>query len=280
MTVADKISTLAGIKNAQRAALESHGLSPGDDWRDYAALIEGIETGGGGLPDGFLPDPAPASLNSMFSDWSWIRSVPLFDTSNVTNMYSMFQNCASLTAVPLFDTGRVTDMSYMFRDCASLATVPEFDTSNVTNASKMFSFCRSLQSVPSFDTQNMNNMDYMFEYCRSLTSVPLFNMLKVSRINSTFDGCEMLKKVHLENCESIRQTRRSFAGCQSLEEVTLPGLNVGIEIRDAKLSADAINALFDSLGTVSGKNVTVTGNPGSADCDPSIAEAKGWTVVR
>ena len=56
----------------------------------------------------------------------------------------LFYNCTSLTTVPLFDTSKVTDMNSMFYGCTSLTTVPLFDTSKVTNMSSMFDRCTSL----------------------------------------------------------------------------------------------------------------------------------------
>ena len=62
---------------------------------------------------------------------------------------------------------------------------------------------------------------------------------------------------------------------------------------DNKLTSSALNDLFRTLhsntltntrgdgwgGTVEeNKNITISNNPGSADCDRSIAEAKGWEV--
>ena len=47
-----------------------------------------------------------------------------------------------------------------------------------------------------------------------------------------------------------------------------------------KMGATALNAMFTSLGTANGsQTITVTGNPGAATCDTSIATNKGFTVV-
>ena len=46
---------------------------------------------------------------------------------------------------------------------------------------------------------------------------------------------------------------------------------------DNKFTTEALNALFASLHS-NGGEIFINNNPGSADCDPSIAEAKGWTV--
>jgi surface protein len=82
----------------------------------------------------------------MFMSCRVLTSVPLFDTSSVTNMTSMFQSCYALASVPLLDTSSVTDMSYMFDSCRVLASIPLFDTSSVTDMSCMFWNCYNVES--------------------------------------------------------------------------------------------------------------------------------------
>ena len=82
----------------------------------------------------------------MFEDCSALTNVPLFDTSNVTNMGDMFDGCSSLTSIPLFDTSSVTIMLGMFRYCSSLTSIPLFDTSSVTIMSYMFYNCINVES--------------------------------------------------------------------------------------------------------------------------------------
>jgi hypothetical protein len=46
------------------------------------------------------------------------------------------------------------------------------------------------------------------------------------------------------------------------------------------LSATEINNIFTNLGTAVGtQTITITGNRGATTCTPSIATAKGFTVV-
>src|SRR5690625_4579220 len=142
MTIADRITQLAGMKAAQKAALEGQGRTPSDDWTTYAGEIAAIEGGG----DPWVPPP-PSDLTSaanLFHGWTWLETAPFFDTSNVTDMTYMFYNCGSLTSVPLFDTSSVTDMSAMFYNCGSLTSVPLFDTSSVTDMTAMFVSCSAL----------------------------------------------------------------------------------------------------------------------------------------
>ena len=54
-----------------------------------------------------------------------------------------------------------------------------------------------------------------------------------------------------------------------------------LDFRNCAMEAETINLLFgDLIRTTTPQTIKVTGNPGAASCDPSIAEAKGWTVER
>ena len=287
----------------------------------------------------------------MFQDCYSLQSVPLFDTSAVTNMPYMFYNCRSLKSVPLFNTSAVTIMNFMFQGCSSLQSVPCFNTSAVQSMQAMFRSCYSLQSVPLFDTSAVVEMHYMFENCYSLQSVPSFNTPTLAVVYGMFLNCFSLQSVPLfdtsgvtffmdsmfENCYSLRNVplfhtscislsnmflncfslisvplfdtsvvnnmSNMFQNCYSLQGVPLfdtssvdgslndmfldcvslcfgrtDGLQYSISYQGCKLSTAALDDIFTGLGTAS-ETITITGNPGAATCDTSIATAKGWTVI-
>jgi hypothetical protein len=99
----------------------------------------------------------------------------------------------------------------------------------------------------------------MFQYCTSLTSIPLFNTAAIS---------------------SIANISNIFNGCINLSQGRTDGLRFTISYANCNLSAAALNDIFTGLGTASGaQTITITGNPGEATCNKTIATAKGWTVV-
>ena len=110
------------------------------------------------------------------------------NTKDITSMSYMLQGC-SITTIPLFDTSNVTDMSFMFYECKSLITTPLFATSNVTNMNYMFRTCDNLTSVPLFNTSKVTKMDETFYYCKSLRAIPLFDTSKVTNMYQTFRQC-------------------------------------------------------------------------------------------
>ena len=82
----------------------------------------------------------------MFNGSTALKTVPLFDISEVTNIFLMFSGCSGLKTVPLFDTSKLTNMSDMFNGCSALQSIPLFDISSVTNVRRMFKNCRNVES--------------------------------------------------------------------------------------------------------------------------------------
>lgn len=86
------------------------------------------------------------------------------------NCYGMFSSCRKFTEVPLFDTSEATEMSQMFTNTTSLQTIPEFNTEKATSFGSMFSYS-GIVTFPTLNTPLLENADYMFNYCGRLISV-------------------------------------------------------------------------------------------------------------
>ena len=90
----------------------------------------------------------------------------------------MFYHCESLTTIPLIDTSSVTNMNSMFNACYLLTTIPQLDTSRVTRMISMFSYCESLTTIPLIDTSSVTSMGSMLYRCYKLTDLGGFIGLK------------------------------------------------------------------------------------------------------
>jgi len=252
---------------------------------------------------------AVTNMSSMFSSCYSLQTVPLFNTAAVTDMSVMFANCYTIQTVPLFNTAAVINMGAMFLNCYALQTVPLFNTATVTGMgglnAGMFMSCYSLQTVPLFNTAAVTYMQNMFSNCFSLQTVPLFNTAAVTNMSSMFSNCYELQIVPAFSFAAILGTNlvNMFQNCYSLQAIpafncsptaislfpfsTLPSVSASYVTNaqithsygSDKLSAAAINNIFTNLPTVTGKTITILGNPGGGTCTPSIATAKGWTVA-
>jgi len=204
---------------------------------------------------------AATQLNSLFSLFTRLQSVPLFDTQNVILMNSFFNNCQSLRNIPLFNTEKVQNTALMFTACNSLQSVPLFNTQNVNNMANMFNSCNSLQSVPLFNTEKVQTMSFMFNACNSLNSIP-----KLSTASITSDSTSFANNSNsLNRCEMVFPTTVAFLNCQ--------------------LSRDAIVEIFNNLvdrSSTTSATITITGNWGVgalSAADLAIATNKNWVVT-
>jgi hypothetical protein len=98
----------------------------------------------------------------------------------------------------------------------------------------------------------------MFGSCVSLTSVPA--LVTTAVINSS-------------NFSNI------FVSCVTLSRIEAKDFRFTFSVASCNLSSTALNEIYTNLPTVSGQTITVSGNYGTADDDPTIATAKGWTVT-
>lgn len=125
--------------------------------------------------------------------YSSFREVPEWvDFEGVTDMSNMFKS-SGIQTIPLLDTSKVTNMESMFNLCFSLQTIPLMDTSSVTNMATMFQWDDNLKSIPQIDTSKVSNIHNMFNSCSSLVSIGELNMSSVD-FNTTgmFSGCYAL----------------------------------------------------------------------------------------
>jgi hypothetical protein len=200
---------------------------------------------------------SPITASIPTSGFGYLASLVVIEGEiTVTGtLTSAFTGCASLKVLPDLNTSAVTAFNNMFYLCGSLETIPPLDTSAGTTFDSMFEDCFALRSVPALNTSNGTVFTSMFDACHSLVSIPSLDMSRATSTSNTFVGCTSLRNLTLTAGPPI-----SFALVGQLDAATL-------------------DAIYTSLPTVTGQTITITNTPGSAGDDPTIAQAKGWTVT-
>ena len=187
-------------------------------------------------------------MQYMFGGCQDLVTIPALDTSNVTAMNMMFSGCESLITIPALDTSNVTDMSGIFQNCVILETIPALDTSNVTDMICMFNNCYNLKNVPLLDTRNVIRMTQMFGYCRKLKTIPSLDTSNVTDIDAMFIGCEELETIPTLNTSNVTSIDNMFSGCYNLE--TIPALDTS--------NVTSMNYTFCQVGWYK-KDVSING---------------------
>lgn len=98
-------------------------------------------------------------------------------------------------------------------------------------------------------------------------------------MSNMFFGCSSLTTVPALDFSAGSSLTGIFQNCTQLSSIQASGFKVSFSVAGTALDAAALNTLFGNLATVTGQTITITGTPGAATCDQSIASAKGWTVT-
>ena len=229
-------------------------------WLDLAikgSNITALVLGGGTVRQGMCERVTISALGNItslantFDSLIALQSVPLFNTSTVSNFTSTFYGCISLREVPEFNMSAATVTVNMFWGCASLEAVPAFNTSLVNNFSSMFYGCNSLESVGLINTSAATNLTSMFEACWSLESVPLFNTSNVTSFSGMFSACYNLESVPLLDTSKGTNFSNMFISCYRLRSVPLLDTSKGLNFNSmfATTGLSTIPLINTSLGT-------------------------------
>lgn len=243
MAIADKLTTIAGIKTDIRTAINGKGgsLTSGSPFSAYSAAISSLPSGGYPpdwsqigytstpqfILDGFPYaktihdnwDPTVTNLRYKFGGDTSLVYMPMVETSGVTRMNEMFSGCTNLSAVPLLNTSACTSMGGMFHSCNLITSVPQFDTSSVTDMSYMFYGCSRLATVPLFDTSSATDMTFMFNGCSRLATVPAFNTSACTNMGRMFYECGSLTTVPQFDTSKVNNMSYMFYGCGKLTDI-------------------------------------------------------------
>jgi len=163
-----------------------------------------------------------SAFNNMFADCYSLKSVPLFDMSNATTVSSMFYGCYSLKALPPFNFAKVTTMTGFCTYCVSLQSVPWLNTSKVIGMKGLFELCYSLESVPLFDTRKVTDMRNMFRWTRAISSLPTFVLsAPTSNVETAFYGMQNLIEIPWFDTSRWTSFLNMFDTCTSLRTIPL-----------------------------------------------------------
>lgn len=158
----------------------------------------------------------------------------------------------------------------------------ELNYQNITSLESTWQNASGVEQALDISIPSCTSLNRTFLLCEIFKSIILTDTGLVSNMDYGISGSTALRYFTMDDCASVTSMVSfcTYSGSPPLEWLILAGLTIGVNISSCRLSATALNAFFTALGTANGaQTITVTGNPGAATCDTSIATAKGFTVV-
>jgi surface protein len=226
-------------------------------------------------------------------------------------MSGMFYNTWSLRTIPQFNTSNVTIMSTMFQG-SNVVVIPELQTENVTTFSNMLASASNVQRINGLNlskTANSSGGNLGSSALNNLASAVLTGM-RFSQSNifvngnmgaSELDGIYTALAVLNPNVTNasgngttVTYTVSDISAFVAARTVTMTGISPSAyNLTNVTVaSVDTANSTFTVTNAATGtyvsggvaaiqdnRTVVVSGNPGTASDNPSIATNKGWTVT-
>lgn len=197
----------------------------------------------------------------------------------------IFANCCSLKSIPLIDTSKITDFSYAFQNCYSLEFIPEIDTSSATNFNSTFYECTSLKTIPSLNLRLCKNFVSAFFNCKSLLKIPEIDTSSATSLSTFFQYCYSLQVIEKLDFNSATNVASIFRTCDMLEFLNIININVSFDISSSNLySRETLLNLINNLVDLNGENpkTFTMGNSNLTKLneeDKLIATNKNWILA-
>ena len=257
-------------------------------------------------------------MSNMFRNCTNLRLVPLFNTALVTNMSNMFYFCSALQTIPAFNTASVLAIGGMFRFTTGIVFLPALNTSAVTTVLDIFSTSNTgLKEIAELNLSSISSLaNNNLVLGNATVSSAAGNLIRAkitgNKWTQSFQNCSMgatqLDEMYtslgtlnpaVTNASGTGTTVTYTVGVGNTypfvvgRTVTVTGVTpIAYNITGTVASVNAGAGTFTITNAATGAyvsggvasvtsdvTITVTGNPGVATDTPSIATAKGWTVV-
>ena len=150
-------------------------------------------------------------MSSMFNNCSNLQTIPLLDTSNVTN-FRFFLYFSKITELPQFDLSKGVDFYEFCYNCYDLKYVPNLDLSSATNISGLLENCNSLISVGEIKVPNVRGSVSYFLGGSNKNDLTDFGGLIGLQGSITSDGFNTCPNLTYQSCINILNGLYNFVG--------------------------------------------------------------------
>jgi Leucine-rich repeat (LRR) protein len=186
------------------------------------------------------------------------------DVSNNTALTSL--NCSGnqLTNLDVSNNAALTSLDCSDNQLANL---------NVSNNTALISLNCSRNNLSGLSAGNNTVLKSLNCSGNQLTNLDVSNNIALTELNCSGN--------QLTNLDVSNNTALTTLHCSrnvlSILDVSLNHMLIKLNCSFNELSVTALDDLFEMLPIVEAGSLDIENNPGTADCDKSIAEDKGWT---
>lgn len=227
--------------------------------------------------------PQALEIYSMFYGCKQLRIPPKITAPNATLAYALFYGCTKLQTTHELNLPAALQIHEIYRDCSELQEIKAIHAPKATHWNGVYRDCRVLQKVESIGGPEAMYIQYMF-YSGAPLIAEIPNFLDFSKVVNADYWMYKGDPVRVKGPITIKGLRTNFelVNCRELTSIRIQDMDPlcgNLNFQNCAMEADDINLLFEDLiETTNPAWIRVSGNPGAADCNSSIAEAKGWTV--
>jgi len=218
---------------------------------------------------------APANVNSNASLVQVFYYDYTLDNIELTNIKlgnRVFCNAGNLKRVSFTNCTLDSDSSYLFYSAPNLKEVTLPNGQDVTNASYMFG-SSGVEQINNLENLGSRTVDVNFTaFSAGGGGAPIPQ-------HKEYHIYARISKIDIKGYDANNKNGAEVIRLYNAASSGFGGTAPQIDVSYTKLSAEALNALFNDLPIMSGKEIKITGADGAATCDTSIATNKGWTVI-
>ena len=195
------------------------------------------------------------------------NKIKILDVSKNTALYQLRCDSNQLKSL---DLSKNTELHYL--DCSR----NQLTSLDISKNTALTGLLCGVNQLTSLNTTNNTKLGYLNCSRNQLTNLDLSKNMELGYLYCEYN--------QLTSFDAANNTKLGYLNC-SHNQLTSLDLSKNIwltflEIKDNVFPAEALNDLFETLqsNVGSGNYINIGSNPGSYDCDKSIAENKGWMV--
>ncbi len=182
------------------------------------------------------------ALVTLYCSWNDLKSL---NVSNHTALTELYCEKNEITNLDVTDNTKLLKLHCRWNDLNNL------DVSKNIALTELYCGYNKLTKL---DISNNTNLNKIHCYDNSLTNLDVSKNVGLREILCNKNN---LNSLYMKNCPWLKY----------------------LDCSDNNLSTEALNFLFESLPNTNKGSIHFYNNPGSATCDRSIYEAKGWKGV-